>query len=87
MAGLSVVADLIDIHTGNWKEDLVRSTFDTCEALQVLCIPLLLEGAKDSFYCCVDKSGTYTVRSGYRLLLRGFNGTTEDKYRIIEPHL
>ncbi|MBA0712815.1 hypothetical protein Golax_011889 [Gossypium laxum] len=76
-----MVVDLINVHEGIWNEEVVRNTFNEQEVQSTLCIPLLPDGLADELRCCIDKSGEYTVLSGYRLLLRGFSGYGNDRYR------
>lgn len=85
--GLNIVSDLIDAHEIKWKADLVRNTFTSLEAQQIRCIPLSHEKPTDKLSWCPEKAGEYTVRSDYRLLLRGFSGSEDDKYKDMEPHM
>ncbi|GMI97004.1 hypothetical protein like AT4G29090 [Hibiscus trionum] len=63
------VADLIDSDAGCWKSDLVRAIFSPNEALEILSIPLSMGPQPDTKVWCGEKSGSYSVRSGYRMLL------------------
>ncbi|KAG4115248.1 hypothetical protein ERO13_D12G092250v2, partial [Gossypium hirsutum] len=67
---LVYVADLIDQHTNQWKEELIRGTFHPKDDERILCIPLPMEQEADKVILCDEASGSYSVRSGYKKLLQ-----------------
>ncbi|KAA3477311.1 Ribonuclease H-like superfamily protein [Gossypium australe] len=58
------------VHENKWREELIRNTFHQEEAEKILCIPIPSEKEADSMVWSAEASGTYTVRSGYKLLLQ-----------------
>ncbi|KAL4273917.1 hypothetical protein GQ457_13G010390 [Hibiscus cannabinus] len=63
------VVDLIETSTHTWNEDLIRSIFSNQEALNILRIPLPHRSIPDFRIWRGDRSGLYSVRSGYRWLI------------------
>lgn len=61
----SKVADLIDFEAATWKEDLLRSMFDDSLVKEIKAIPIGLPTTEDKLVWANNKSGTYTVKSGY----------------------
>jgi len=59
------VADLIDFEAGIWKEDLLLSLFDEPLATAIKETPFRLPTTEDKLVWPNNKSGTYTVKSGY----------------------
>lgn len=62
------VAELIDQPFGQWKEDLVREWLLPFEAKEVLSMPLSSIPFDDTYVWSYDKSGEYTVKSGYNFI-------------------
>ena len=64
------VRDLIDRQRSQWKMDVLRSMFDEAECKAILCIPIQSSSqrGRDSIVWHFEKSGSYAVRSAYRLL-------------------
>lgn len=67
-SGLENVADLIDPISGLWKEEVVREHFLDFEAGEVLEMPLASIALDDAYVWNYEKSGIYTVRSGYKFI-------------------
>ncbi|KAK8558829.1 hypothetical protein V6N12_042122 [Hibiscus sabdariffa] len=65
----SLVSDLIDQTTHTWKEDVVRMLFSADQAMPILCIPIPVNHQPDKLILREDRSGLYSVRSGYRYLI------------------
>lgn len=61
----SKVADLIDFDAVQWKEDLLKSLFDDFLVSEIKAIHFGLPNTEDKLVWTKDKSGTYTVKSGY----------------------
>ncbi|KAL5575992.1 hypothetical protein UlMin_017691 [Ulmus minor] len=53
--------------SGSWDSNLIRASFHPDEAEAILSLPLPRRKIPDSFLWHYDKSGHYTVRSGYWL--------------------
>ncbi|KAJ9135356.1 hypothetical protein P3X46_032549 [Hevea brasiliensis] len=64
------VADLIDHNRLEWKRNLVRQVFSPNVAKSILQIPIAPRGCEDKLVSKYENSGTYSVRSGYRLLAK-----------------
>ena len=62
------VADLMTADKASWNEPLLDSFFLPHEAQQIKAIPLCVVPQSDSFYWSLEKSGTYFVKSGYKML-------------------
>ncbi|GMI85140.1 hypothetical protein HRI_002183300 [Hibiscus trionum] len=62
------VSDLICPVTNNWKLDVVTSLFSNAQARNILQMKLPMHRQEDFIIWRADKSGTYSVRSGYKLL-------------------
>lgn len=80
-----MVVYLIDELNGIWKENVILATFNKEEARRILSIPLAGNGPTDKLRWHFEKSSDYTVRIGYRLLLRGFLKSNSDLYKNIKP--
>ncbi|KAK8542594.1 hypothetical protein V6N13_136842 [Hibiscus sabdariffa] len=63
-----MVSDLIDASTKTWKLDVLNELFDEELVSKICSIPLSKLGMCDEFVWRLDGSGSYTVKSGYRLL-------------------
>ncbi|KAL5560825.1 hypothetical protein UlMin_037036 [Ulmus minor] len=63
---LDKVSSLITA-SGSWDSNLIRASFHPDEAEAILSLPLPRRNIPDSFLWHFDKSGHYTVRSGYWL--------------------
>lgn len=63
----SVVSDLIDDESKEWKCDLVRQCFLPQDADTILSIPLSATGARDRVIWAENKNGRSTVKSAYKL--------------------
>lgn len=61
----SKVADLIDVETRQWKEDLLRSLFEEHLVMAIKVIPLGLPTTEDKLVWTNNKLGNYTVKSAY----------------------
>lgn len=59
------VAELIDFENAAWKEDLLRSMFDYQIVSEILATPIGLPTTEDTLVWICNKSGSYTVKSGY----------------------
>ncbi|MBA0775666.1 hypothetical protein Gotri_010784 [Gossypium trilobum] len=84
---VNFVTDLIDEHSGKCKESVVNIIVNDQEARRILSTPLVQYGLLDMLRWCLKKSGEYTMRNGYQLLLRGFPIIKNDSYRDIEESL
>ena len=62
------VADLIDHKLHCWNSELVGDIFLPLEAKVILAIPLSLIDTPDRLFWPMNRSGVYTVKSGYKLL-------------------
>ncbi|GMI91218.1 hypothetical protein like AT4G29090 [Hibiscus trionum] len=65
---LSKVSDLIIPNTNRWNTDLIFSIFSPSQASSILSIQLPHFSREDLIIWRADKSGLYSVRSGYKLL-------------------
>ncbi|KAL5572899.1 hypothetical protein UlMin_022496 [Ulmus minor] len=63
---LGKVSSLITA-SGSWDSNLIRASFHPEEAEAILSLPLPRRNTPDSFLWHYDRSGHYTVRSGYWL--------------------
>lgn len=59
------VAELIDVSTRKWKEEMIIDTFDVVDASQIIRIPLFLVPHDDRLVWYGEASGEYSVRSAY----------------------
>jgi hypothetical protein len=66
--GLSRVAELSDGNDKRWNEDLIRQSFITIDAEEILKIKPSRRMDEDVLAWAPDKSGIYSVRYAYRLL-------------------
>ncbi|KAL3830578.1 hypothetical protein ACJIZ3_019380 [Penstemon smallii] len=64
----ATVSALIDDDLGIWNRDLIFSCFSEEEAAAILSIPLGNRVFTDSLIWHFDRSGSFTVRSAYRLI-------------------
>ncbi|KAG4170554.1 hypothetical protein ERO13_A12G153950v2, partial [Gossypium hirsutum] len=71
MQNITMVADFIDSNTRAWKTELIWSTFAKVDVPKILQIPLAQRSHNDLLIWRGEASGQYTVRSGYKLLLKG----------------
>ncbi|KAL4377484.1 hypothetical protein GQ457_02G021740 [Hibiscus cannabinus] len=60
---------LIDQDTCSWKEHIVRQLFTAEQADRILCMPLSSSASTDILIWRWDKSGLYSVHSGYNFLI------------------
>jgi hypothetical protein len=67
---LSRVADLIDQASGQWNEELVRDTLSPMDAEAALRLPRPRHGGDDFWAWNEEKTGVYSVRSAYRLMVQ-----------------
>lgn len=72
-----VVSDLIDPIGGRWREDLVQECFLPFEAAEVLAIPLSSLPLSDEFFWSYEKTGVYSVKSGYNFI-NFYKGATDN---------
>ncbi|KAK8612565.1 hypothetical protein V6N13_092677 [Hibiscus sabdariffa] len=63
-----LVSGLIDASTKTWKLDVLNDLFDVEHVSKICTIPLSKLGMCDELIWRHDGSGSYTVKSGYRLL-------------------
>ncbi|KAK8669557.1 hypothetical protein V6N13_106985 [Hibiscus sabdariffa] len=63
-----LVSDLIDASTATWKVDILESLFDEVHVNKIRAIPLSKTRLQDKLVWRYDGLGSYTVKSGYRLL-------------------
>ncbi|XP_075473411.1 uncharacterized protein LOC142504428 [Primulina tabacum] len=61
------------IVNGAWNESLIRATFPSYIAEDVLAIPLANNSSEDCRFWLYDPKGKYTVRNGYKLEVGFFN--------------
>lgn len=59
------VEDLIDPHTGQRDENLIRDVFSPMDVERILRIPLNLQMGEDFIGWNYTRSGTFSVRSAY----------------------
>ncbi|XP_071916201.1 uncharacterized protein [Coffea arabica] len=69
---LQTVADLLIER--EWNKELIEKTFSEQEASQILQMPLSLFPRKDTIYWKYSKSGNYTVKSGYAVEKKEWDG-------------
>lgn len=70
------VAELIDVSTQRWREEMIINTFDTVDASRILRIPLSLVPHEDRLVWYGEASGEYSICSTYRLLQRNTEFTS-----------
>ncbi|KAK9035057.1 hypothetical protein V6N11_077108 [Hibiscus sabdariffa] len=73
-SGHSLVADLIDHNLHQWKESTVRLLFSEDQALHILNMLIPSVDTPDKIIWRADRSGSYSVRSGYRFLIGATEG-------------
>ena len=59
----------MDPEIGRWNEQLVYDTFIATDAQAILNIPLSTDDGADSLAWLFERSGLYTVKSAYRILM------------------
>ncbi|KAL3812349.1 hypothetical protein ACJIZ3_013617 [Penstemon smallii] len=64
----SKVKILFDESTGSWNKELIENLFWESEAKSILSIPLGTRQGSDKVIWHFDRSGSYTVKSAYRLI-------------------
>ena len=64
---LTKVAEIIDPHTGQWDEALLRSVFSPVDVDRILQIFLHVEAVEDFLAWHFTRSGTFSVRSAYQV--------------------
>ena len=64
---LTKVQEIIDPHTGQWDEDLIRQVFSPVDANRILRIHLNVEVVEDFVAWHHTRSGTFSVRSAYHV--------------------
>lgn len=67
------VDSLLRMNSKEWDFDLVRDIFNENDARRILKIPLPYSNQEDKWMWIEDSKGEYTVKSGYRVLSRGFS--------------
>ncbi|KAL2895927.1 hypothetical protein RDABS01_000461 [Bienertia sinuspersici] len=65
------VIDLMDAYSGKWNSELIKNIFSAEDCKRILATPLSSSNIADSRYWWPNKSGEYTVRSGYWLAKLG----------------
>ncbi|KAK3212040.1 hypothetical protein Dsin_016746 [Dipteronia sinensis] len=65
----SLVSALIDVDPPEWKLDLINQTFLPADKEIIISIPLSFSGGPDSLTWHFEKSGVFSVKSGYKLAL------------------
>ena len=61
-----VVANLIDEGWGGWKVNVIDEIFLPFEAQQIKAIPLCATSQPNVFHWPMERSGSYSVKSGYK---------------------
>lgn len=56
--------------TGSWDLDLLKDLFTVRDQQQILSIPLSLRICEDKWIWANDAKGCYTVKSGYKVLMK-----------------
>ncbi|GMI66103.1 hypothetical protein HRI_000279600 [Hibiscus trionum] len=64
----SKVSELINSTSNSWNRDIINSIFNPAQASSILSIQLPHYSREDLIIWRADKSGMYSVRSGYKLL-------------------
>ncbi|KAK6146355.1 hypothetical protein DH2020_020224 [Rehmannia glutinosa] len=67
---VSMVVDLIDHDNGTWESDMVHGLFAEEESRAILSIPLSSCRPNDTWGWHFTKSGKFTVRSAYHMILK-----------------
>ncbi|KAK9986188.1 hypothetical protein SO802_031139 [Lithocarpus litseifolius] len=63
---LTMVCDLIDNESKEWKVDVVRQNFLAQDVDAILSIPLSVNGASDKIVWAENRNGRFSVRSAYK---------------------
>lgn len=71
------VHHLINSESKTWDETLIRRYFHSCDVSEILKIKLPSSGGSDLVAWNYEKTGTFTVRSAYRLAMRMHHGVGE----------
>ncbi|KAK9985942.1 hypothetical protein SO802_030893 [Lithocarpus litseifolius] len=64
---VTMVCDLIDNESKEWKVDVVRQNFLAQDVEAILSIPLSVNGARDKIVWAENKNGRFSVRSAYKV--------------------
>ena len=64
---VSMVRDLIDSESKEWKADLICQHFLAQDVDAILSIPVSANGARDKMVWVENKNGRFSVRSAYKL--------------------
>lgn len=65
---LTMVSDLINTQSREWKAELIRDTFLLDVMVKILQVPLASEPHDDFRVCRGKASSVFTMRSAYRIL-------------------
>ncbi|KAK8369074.1 hypothetical protein V6Z12_A01G087500 [Gossypium hirsutum] len=79
VVGLNWVSDLILLNLNRWHRDIIYSNFAKEEADKIVSIPIPTTRQLDKVVWFNDKSGTYSVKSGYKILLNQSNVNVNEK--------
>ena len=60
------IFELIDQDTRGWDREFIWQNFHRDDAEAILCVPLSYKAIPDIVLWIGEKSGEYSVRSGYR---------------------
>ncbi|XP_057543436.1 uncharacterized protein LOC130821664 [Amaranthus tricolor] len=77
------VTELIDFNNAMWDADALAQYFDTNTAVAILTMPLSSQWPTDKLYWFLNKSGVFSMKSGYWLALLGHN-TEADSFESVE---
>lgn len=66
----NLVSELLDQQSRQWKEEIITHIMSANEARKVLSIPLSRHWQEDKQAWRAQVFGEYSVRSGYKLLLK-----------------
>ncbi|GMI91035.1 hypothetical protein like AT4G29090 [Hibiscus trionum] len=85
VGGLFTVNDLMNQNSREWNVQLIRQHFNQQDSTAILSIPLTASPLHDKLVWRGERTGLYTVRSGYRMLLNNNQATIEDKqtYKLL----
>lgn len=64
-----LVSDLIDTANARWNMELVNQVFLPCDAAEILQIPICLRIVDDYWSWMHEKSGNFSVKSAYRMIV------------------
>ncbi|KAK5770921.1 hypothetical protein PVK06_047081 [Gossypium arboreum] len=79
VVGLNWVSDLILLNPNRWNSDIIYSNFAKEEVDKIVSIPIPTTRQSDKVVWFNDKSGTYSVKSGYKMLLNQSNVNVNEK--------